>query len=143
MQLLNVNIGKEQSIQNAKSSGKTGIFKQPQSKPVRVTALGLEGDAIVDKKNHGGRDQAVYVYGAADYNWWSRELGRTLDPGTFGENLTISALESAGYAVGDRFQVGKVVLEVTAPRIPCVTLAARMGNSQFVKRFLAAGRPGL
>ncbi len=108
--------------------------------------MGLEGDSIVDKKNHGGRDQAVYIYGGADYAWWSRarpDLDHGYQPGTFGENLTISDLESAEYAVGDRLQIGEVVLEVTAPRIPCVTLAARMGDPQFIKAFMAAERPGL
>jgi MOSC domain-containing protein YiiM len=36
-----------------------------------------------------------------------------------------------------------VVLEVTAPRIPCATLAARMGDPQFVKKYRRAERPGL
>jgi MOSC domain-containing protein YiiM len=36
-----------------------------------------------------------------------------------------------------------VLLEVTAPRIPCATLAARMGDPTFVKRFRKAERPGL
>lgn len=39
--------------------------------------------------------------------------------------------------------IGNVVLEVTAPRIPCSKLAARMGDPQFVKHFRAAGRPGM
>ena len=44
---------------------------------------------------------------------------RELTPGTFGENLTISNLESAPLAIGDRLHIGGVILEVTAPRIPC------------------------
>jgi MOSC domain-containing protein YiiM len=34
-------------------------------------------------------------------------------------------------------------LQVTAPRIPCATFAARMGDPQFVKKFRRAERPGL
>jgi MOSC domain-containing protein YiiM len=143
MQLLSVNVGKEQPIQNGKQSGKTGIFKMPSDAPVQIHRLGLEGDHIDDKENHGGVDQAVYVYGTADYDWWAQKLERDLAPGTFGENLTITELESAPVQIGDRLRVGKVLLEVTAPRIPCVTLAARMGDPKFVKRFRAAERPGL
>ena len=143
MQLISVNIGKAETIKNAKEMGKTGIFKRPVFDPVRITALGLPGDAICDVDNHGGVDQAVYLYGTADYAWWSAELGYDLEPGTFGENLTISDLESMDYDVGDRFQIGSTVLEVTAPRIPCVTLAARMGDPTFAKRFRYAERPGL
>lgn len=113
------------------------------SAPVQVTSTGLGDDAICDAANHGGVDQAVYIFGTTDYVWWSKLLERELEPGTFGENLTISALESARFCVGDRLLIGSVILEVTAPRIPCVTLAARMGDPSFVKRFREAERPGL
>ncbi len=110
--------------------------------PVRITAAGIPGDAIVSTRHHGGPDQAVYVYGGADYAWWTAELGRELAPGTFGENLTISDLETAALAVGDRLRIGGVTLEVTAPRIPCGTFARRMGDPGFVARFRIAERPG-
>lgn len=143
MQLISVNIGKAQRIENAKSSGQTGIYKQPTTGPVHITSLGLVGDTICDTKHHGGVDQAVYVYSTADYAWWSQTVGKELLPGTFGENLTITELESASAHVGDRLHMGSVVLEVTSPRIPCVTLAARMGDPTFAKQFRRAERPGL
>jgi MOSC domain-containing protein YiiM len=143
MKLSSVNIGEEQSIQNAGKSGKTGIYKKPVDASVQITSYGIPEDAVVDKKHHGGLDQAVYVYGVPDYEWWSNTLGRELAPGTFGENLTIADLESGRLRIGDRLQVGPVTLQVTAPRIPCGTLAARMGDPQFIKRFRDAGRPGV
>ncbi len=143
MNLISVNIGREQALANAKLSGTTGIYKTSLATPVEITPLGLAGDAVVDTENHGGVDQAVYVYGAPDYAWWSAELGTELEPGTFGENLTIDGLESAQLTVGDLLHVGAVTLQVTAARIPCSTLAARMGDPGFVKRFRAAERPGV
>ncbi len=143
MHLISVNIGSEQPILNGKKSGKTGIFKLPTTAPVEITQAGLAGDNISDTENHGGVDQAVYVYTAPDYAWWSQTLGRDLAPGIFGENLTISDLESASVRIGDWLRIGAVLLQVTAPRIPCVTLAARMGDPTLVKRFRHAERPGL
>ena len=143
MQLTSVNLGVERAMPRVKESGKTGIYKLPVSEEVQVTALGLPGDVICDVKHHGGPDQAVYVYGAGDYAWWSQELGYELAPGTFGENLTISELESGPFHIGDRLLVGTVILEVTSARIPCGTLAARMGDPSFVKRYRQAERPGL
>jgi MOSC domain-containing protein YiiM len=143
MQLISVNIGRERAMANAKRYGKTGIYKEPGAGLVEITPLGIRDDIIVDTQNHGGFDQAIYIYGAEDYDWWSQTLGKELSPGTFGENLTIRGLESADCLVGDRFRMGNVVLEATCPRIPCVTLAVRMGDAQFVKRFRNAGRPGL
>jgi MOSC domain-containing protein YiiM len=143
MQLISVNIGKEQTLQKVDKVITTGIFKLPASGRVRIGGLGLEGDVIMDKKNHGGPDQAVYVYGEADYDWWRDQLGRDLPPGIFGENLTISELESASFNIGDVLIVGEVKLQVTAPRIPCSDFAARMEDLQWVKKFRAAERPGL
>ncbi|HSM71236.1 MAG TPA: MOSC domain-containing protein [Anaerolineales bacterium] len=143
MELISINIGKERTQQRREYLETTGIYKMPKNGPVEIQSLGIEGDAICDKKHHGGVDQAVYVYGGADYNWWSQELGRNLAPGTFGDNLTVSGLESAQFNVGDCLHIGKVMLQITAPRIPCGTFAARMKDSQWVKKFRAAERPGL
>src|SRR5215211_1617187 len=102
MELISINIGQARAIRNGKASGTTGIYKSPVDAPVEITSLGLAGDVICDSGNHGGVDQAVYVYGTTDYAWWSAELERDLAPGTFGENLTISELESARLDIGDR-----------------------------------------
>ncbi|MDB5589370.1 MAG: hypothetical protein JWP26_4340 [Devosia sp.] len=138
--LLSVNIGKPQPIPGHKAP--TGIFKQPVTGPVAITALEVAGDAIIDRRHHGGRDQAVYLYFADDYDWWSVQLGKIIAPGTFGENLTIGGITGQAVAIGDRFTLGDVVLEVTYHRTPCMTLAARMGDNGFVKRFARALRPG-
>jgi len=143
MQLLSVNIGQKRTQQKGSELETTGIYKLPVQEPVEVKSLGIQSDFICDQKNHGGPDQAIYVYGQPDYEWWSKELGKDLGAGTFGENLTVSELESARFNIGDRLHIGSVVLEVSAPRIPCSTLAARMGDPQFVKKYRRAGRPGL
>lgn len=108
-----------------------------------VTSLGIVEDFIGSPKHHGGPDQAIYVDGAEDYAWWSKKLGKEISSGTFGDNLTISEMASADFNIGDRLQIGDVILEVTAPRIPCSTLATRMGDPQFVKKYRYAERPGL
>ncbi len=143
MKLQSVNIGAERVLDLGKREVKTGIYKKPATERVEITANGLEGDRVVDKKHHGGPDQAVYVYTTDDYDAWMARLGEALEPGTFGENLTISGLESASLKIGDRLHVGpNVILEIAAPRIPCNVLAARMGNTGFVKTFKTFERPG-
>jgi MOSC domain-containing protein YiiM len=143
MKLISVNIGQKRTQQRKNFIETTGIYKFPVQEPVEIKRLGIEQDVICDKKSHGGPDQAIYVYGAADYEWWSEELGKEIAPGTFGENLTISDLESAQFNVGDTLQIGEITLQVTAPRIPCGTFAARMEDPQWVKKFRSAERPGL
>ena len=142
MKLANINIGQERTQQNGNKLETTGIYKLPTPEPVHISSLGIKEDFIASRKHHGGPDQAMYVYGTTDYDWWSTELGRDLYPGTFGENLDITELESSQFNIGDRLLIGSVILEISAPRIPCGTLAARMEDPQFVKRFRHAERPG-
>jgi MOSC domain-containing protein YiiM len=143
MKLLSVNIGRKRTHTKGVELETTGIYKDPVSEPVLIETLGFRDDFICDQKNHGGPDQAIFVYGTGDYAWWSRALGRRLDPGTFGENLTITDLESAPVHIGDRLRIGSVLLEVSAARIPCSTLAARMGDRTFVTKYRRAERPGV
>jgi MOSC domain-containing protein YiiM len=140
--VLSVNVGKPVPFEHT-GPKVTGIFKKPQSSPVWIGTNGLAGDAICDVEHHGGPDQAVYVYGQSDYDVWSSEIGKVLEPGTFGENLTLASFESAKINIGDRLVCGSLVLEATSPRIPCRTFAARMEDKHFVKKFLDAGRPGV
>lgn len=139
-QLLSINIGRPEHVPGHRAP--TGIIKRPVAGRVEISMLGLPGDAIIDRKHHGGPDQAVYIYLQSDYDFWAGELGRPLDPGTFGENLTISGVDGDSLSVGDRFAIGSVLLEVTSHRTPCNTFAARMGDKTWAKRFFKAKRPG-
>lgn len=123
-------------------SGRTGFFKSERMGQVAVGPSGLEGDTIVDTDNHGGPDQAVYLMGSGDYMHWQARLGRDLAPGSFGENLVLDGWTSAEAAIGDRIAIGPVLLELTAPRIPCVTLARVMDDPGFLKLFFEEGHPG-
>ena len=142
MKIISVNVGQPTALQVGQRTTVTGIRKHPVPGRVRVGADGLEGDHVLNRKHHGGPDQAVYVYTREDYDAWEDLLGRPLEPGSFGENVVVGGLESAPVRIGERFALGEVVLEVTAPRIPCGTLGARMEDAGFVKRFAQMGRPG-
>jgi len=143
MKLISINIGKAQQQQHNDYIETTGIYKMPVDEPVEIRSLGIEADTICDTKHHGGVDQAIYVYGGADYAWWVEQEGKEIAPGTFGDNMIISDLESADFNVGDYIHVGEVTLQVTSPRIPCGTFAWRMRDPQWLKKFRAAERPGL
>ena len=141
IQIVSVNIGSVENVHHGSKVHSTGICKRPAPGPVAVGELGMDGDAIVDTKHHGGTDQAVYVYSTEDYDWWASQTDRDFFPGLFGENLTISGLPR-NLSIGDRLLIGDVLLEVTSARIPCDTFAARMGDSGFGIAFRKAERPG-
>lgn len=116
--------------------GRTAIDKRPVDGPVQVGMLGLAGDTQCDTERHGGRDKALYAYAEVDAQRWAAELGRPARPGMFGENLTMRALAVTDAVVGERWQVGsEVQVEVTAPRMPCVTFARHVGQPRWVRRF--------
>lgn len=141
MKILAVCRGVPETLPGKKA--KTGIHKHAVSGAVMIDEHGVLGDAICNRKHHGGRDQAVYVEGSLTLDWWAGELTQSLEPGAFGENLIIEGLDNCRVAVGDRFITGDIVLEVTSARIPCSTFAAKMGDPQFVRRYTRAGRPGI
>ncbi len=140
--MISVNVAELRELRTAKRVVMTGLFKEPVAGPVMVTGTGLAGDAVGDPSAHGGEEKAVYAYAREDADWWQAELGRELQNGFFGENLTLSGVDASGATIGERWRIGGALLEVTGPRLPCFKLAARVGDRGFEKRFAAAGRPG-
>ena len=140
--LLSVNVGRARSFNQRAKAMESAIFKEPVPGRVAARGVNLEGDEQADRTVHGGPDKAIYAYAAEDYDFWSALIGRSLAPGTFGENLTVEGLDLTGAVVGERWRIGTVLLEVSQPRMPCAKLAARMEDPKFVKRFSDAGRPG-
>jgi len=121
---------------------RSAIDKRPVAGPVHIHALGLDGDEQGDEVNHGGVDQALYAYAREDLDWWTERLGRELPNGVFGENVTTAGLDISAALIGETWQLGAVVVQVTSPRIPCVTFRSWINEPGWVKRFAAAGRPG-
>jgi MOSC domain-containing protein YiiM len=140
--VLSVNLADVRTIKRRGKPVRTGIWKLPVEGPVHAGPEGLEGDVQADRRVHGGVDMAVYAYAREDLDWWQSELGRPLENGTFGENLTVSGIDVTAALVGERWRAGEALLEVSSPRIPCWKLGVRMGDPAFLKRFGRALRPG-
>jgi MOSC domain-containing protein YiiM len=141
--VLSVNLAEPRTLQRRGRPVRTGIWKRPAQGTVRVAASGLGGDFVGDRRaGHGAPDKTVYSYAREDYDWWEAELERGLQPGTFGENLTVERLAASGAEVGERWRAGTALLEVTGPRLPCWKLGVKMGDPKFVKRFGAELRLG-
>ena len=140
--VVSVNIAEPRTLERRGRQVPTGLWKLPVTGRVAVHECGLEGDTQGDRRMHGGSRKAVYAYAAEDVAWWEQELGRELGPGFFGENLTLSGVEVGDLRVGERWEVGTALLEVTEPREPCWKLATKVGDPRFVRRFARANRPG-
>lgn len=140
--IISVNVGEPRIVEFRDRTVSTGIYKYPVEGPVRVVGVNFVGDDQADRRVHGGVHKAVYAYASEDYEWWSRQLGRILPPGMFGDNLTTQGIDVGGSVIGQHWRIGDVVLEVSEPRVPCYKLGIRMEDSGFPARFSAAHRPG-
>jgi MOSC domain-containing protein YiiM len=140
--VVSVNAGREADLLIGGKPGRTAIDKQAVAGPTAVAALGLAGDDQADKADHGGEDQALYAYAREDLDWWTEQLGRELRSGLFGENITTAGIDVSAALIGETWRVGTTVVQITSPRIPCVTFQSWLDEPHWVKRFAAAGRPG-
>lgn len=81
---------------------------------------GFSGDEQADRKHHGGVEKAVCVYPVEHYEYWHEHLPELALPhGAFGENLTTSGLLESGVSVGDVYELGEAIVQVSQPRQPC------------------------
>ncbi|WP_419466028.1 MOSC domain-containing protein [Alteribacter salitolerans] len=121
-----LNTGKVQVIAGSgKKEVASGIIKRPVEGSVFLTSVGLKGDEQEDLVHHGGVDKAVCVYPAEHYPYWHKKLGKEIDAGAFGENVTVSGLVETEVCIGDTFEWGEAVVQVSQPRHPCYKLAKR------------------
>lgn len=150
--VLTVNMAQPQP-NPADSTTPTGINKQPTNDDVTVRApgpmdtgdgSGLVGDFVGNRNFHGGDDQAVYAYAREDLDYWQPVVGHDIGNGVFGENLTTSGVDVTNAIIGERWHVGTdgLILEVSAPRIPCRTFAMWLDEQGWVKTFTQAAVPG-
>jgi MOSC domain-containing protein YiiM len=146
--ILSVNVGQPRAVVAGEHTVVTGIFKSPVEGAVGVRWWGLEGDGQADtrvfngRQVHGGERKAVYIYPAAHYAAWSRELGRELPYGQFGENLTVEGMLEDEVRAGDLLRAGTALLRVTEPRGPCYKLDIRMEKPEFKELMRANARTG-
>lgn len=144
MKLLSIQVGLPQDITYRGKSIRTSIFKSPVAGPVYVGELNIEGDKQSDLRVHGGRDKAVYAYSFEAYSWAKdARPDLNLEYGAFGENLTFDQMSEERIFIGDSFEIGEAVLQVTQPRMPCYKLAVKFDDPAIIKMFMKARRPGI
>lgn len=140
--VLSVNVGGAREFEFQGRPAKSAIWKSPVRGRVAARGVNLAGDDQADRDAHGGPDKALYAYASEDYRWWESEIQRGIDYGEFGENLTTEGIKVTDALVGERWQIGSVVVEVSEPRVPCWRLGVRMNDKFFPRRFTRARRPG-
>ena len=144
MKVVSTNIGIAQSVIINNVKQRTGIYKNPTNNPIFLGKTHVQEDEISNKKVHGGTFKACYLFSAESYDHWGNLYPYvTWDFGMLGENLTISGLNEAQINVGDIYKVGSALIQITQPREPCATLAAKIGSPKIIKQFIEHCKPGM
>ncbi|MBH0209598.1 MAG: MOSC domain-containing protein [Nitrospira sp.] len=121
----------------------TGFFKLPVTEPIWLGTINLKGDGQADLKNHGGPEKAVNVYPFEHYPYWQQVLGTSSLPfGAFGENFTTENLLESEVCLGDIFEVGQALVQISQPRQPCWKLARRWRRKDLSLLVQESGRTG-
>ncbi len=148
MQLLSIQVGQPKLIGRPDATDPfdkewtTGFFKEVVSGPVAVGRTNLAGDGQADLRVHGGPDKAINAYPQDHWAFWQHELALTLPPGAFGENFTTKGMVETGVCIGDVFQIGTAVVQISQPRQPCWKLARRWRIKDLAVRVEQTGRTG-
>jgi MOSC domain-containing protein YiiM/ferredoxin-NADP reductase len=141
--LLSVNVGFPRDIEWKGRTVHTGIWKSPVRGRCRVGRLNLDGDGQGDLSGHGGEQRAAFVYQMESYRYWQEQLKRTdFVHGQFGENFTVEGLPDDAVCIGDRYQIGGALFEVTQPRVTCYRVGIRMNEPRMPALLTSSGRPG-
>jgi ferredoxin-NADP reductase/MOSC domain-containing protein YiiM len=141
--LVSVNVGLPKNVPWNGRTVYTGVWKQPVAGPRMVRRLNVDGDGQGDLGGHGGENRAVLVYQLDSYRYWSNELRRDdLRPGHFGENFTVEGLPDDEVCIGDRYQIGQAVFEVSQPRVTCYRVGLRLGEPRMAALLVSHRRPG-
>lgn len=139
-----VNIGPKRTVEWRGKQIETGIFKSEVNHPIHLGKTDVELDAVVDRVHHGGIDKACYIYSFDPYEFWQEKYPNLeLNPGFFGENITVKGLDEQHIQIGDIYQIGDVRVKVTQPRQPCYKLGIRFENQNIIKAFIQAPYPGI
>jgi len=136
-------LGLPNAVNPMEREWETGMFKERMIEEIWLGKTGLIGDEVADTKNHGGVEKALFAYPIKHYDDWRKELKlEGIEVGAMGENLAVSQMEESFVCIGDTYQFGDAVIQVSQPRQPCWKPARRFRLIDFAMQIQQSGRTG-
>lgn len=126
----------------------TAMDKSSVTSSLYLSFEGLTGDDYADKEHHGGPDRALHQYPAEHYVYWQEKYGADFSDKAkeniagMGENLSSVGMTEETVYLGDQYQWGEAIIEVSQPRSPCCNLNNRWGIDSFAVDMQAVSRCG-
>ncbi|MBA7803556.1 6-hydroxyaminopurine reductase [Citrobacter sp. C348] len=132
-------------IRDYTGSRPSAIAKVQVDGELMLTELGLAGDEQAETKIHGGPDRALCHYPREHYLYWQQafpEQAELFVAPAFGENLSTQGMTEENVFIGDIFQWGEALIQVTQPRSPCFKLNFHFAISDMASQMQDAGKTG-
>jgi MOSC domain-containing protein YiiM len=107
-----------------------------------LTVNGFDGDTVAATEFHGGPDRAVCLYPLEHYSVWEAEFGVKIKTPGFGENLSMVGMTEKEVYIGDTYQFGEAVIQITQGRIPCSKISKFNQIDGLLKRVVETGYTG-
>ncbi|RFB14832.1 MOSC domain-containing protein [Bacillus sp. HNG] len=142
IEIKNFSIGLPKKMTYGKNEEIITAIRKQAVEEAFLTKDGFRGDGVADLKHHGGPDRAVCVYPFEHYSQWESEFLVQFPLPTFGENLTLTNMEEKDVCIGDIYQIGDAVIQITQGRIPCSTITKRTNNPYLLKMMVQTGFTG-
>ena len=137
--MVSINVGTPREFEYKGRTAISAIWKLPVDGRVAAKGINLEGDDQADREAHGGFDKAIYAYAMEDLQWWEKKIEQDIANGQFGENLTTQGIDVNHALLGEHWQIGSTILEVSEPRIPCWRFGVRMNDKTYKTSMASLG----
>jgi len=83
-----------------------------------IDDTGVVGDVQADRVHHGHPEQALCLFSREVIEGMQGE-GHPIEPGSAGENITVSGMDWGLVVPGTRMAIGEVEIEITGYTTPC------------------------
>ncbi|QDF28803.1 MOSC domain-containing protein [Halarcobacter anaerophilus] len=146
-EVLYVKVGKVTKtplVNNKRKELVSGIKKVPVPKAF-LTKTGFKEDEQADLKHHGGENKALFLFSKKTYERINKECNTDFkidETAHFGENLILSNVCEEDICIGDIYEIGQSLIQITQPRQPCWKLSANTNKKEMTKFIFDSGYTG-
>ncbi|WP_114745446.1 MOSC domain-containing protein [Falsibacillus pallidus] len=141
MKIIQLSVGKPKNLTYQSKNYVSGISKDTVPEAFLAKDC-FNGDGVANPEFHGGEERAVCFYPFEHYAMWEAEFKSQLKIPAFGENLTVDGMREAEVFIGDIYQIGEAVIQISQGRIPCSTISKHNHEDRFLKRVFETGYTG-
>lgn len=145
VELLKVGKITQKKLQNQKRDLLISAIEKFPIKKSYLSKTKFVDDDFADKTHHGGEDKAVFFMSSLTYDKINRDLNTDLTyekNASLGENILVKNIDESSVFLGDIWQIGDAIVQISQPRQPCWKLSANVDKKEMTKFIFKNGLTG-